>query len=142
MLTKVDGFSVVIDPTAKVRIKEVLDETRSPISPCSISCVTTTAARLFPASAEGKEAGAKTLKGFTTTKRPTGAISIPQIGLLNFNFSPNVDFNDRHHGALAEFKKLLPNNTKIFERGAACHGKRTNRRVYDSLRRFSRPLRK
>jgi ABC-type sugar transport system substrate-binding protein len=114
---KVDGFIIVIDPTAKVRIKEVLDETKIPYIAMLNSVRDDKGSAIVPCvGLEGKEAGAKTLKWlYDNYKTYWGNIDPSKIGLLNFNFSPNVDFNDRHNGALAEFKKLLPNNTKIFD---------------------------
>jgi ABC-type sugar transport system substrate-binding protein len=114
---KVDGFLIVIDPTAKVRIKEVLDETKIPYIAMLNSVRDDSGSAIVPCvGLEGKEAGAKTLQWlYDNYKTYWGEIDTSKIGLLDFNFSPNVDFNDRHDGALAKFKELLPNNTNIFD---------------------------
>ena len=114
---KVDGFIIVIDPTAKERIKEVLDETKIPYIAMLNSVRDDNGSAIVPCvGLEGKEAGAKTLQWlYDNYKTYWGDIDASKIGLLNFNFSPNVDFNDRHDGALAKFNELLPNNTQIFD---------------------------
>ena len=113
---KVDGFIIVIDPTAKDRIKEVLDETKIPYIAMLNSVRDDSGSAIVPCvGLEGQEAGAKTLEWlYNNYKTYWGDIDASKIGLLNFNFSPNVDFNDRYEGSLAKFKELLPNNTKIF----------------------------
>lgn len=113
---EVDGFIIVIDPTAAVRIKEVLDETKIPYIAMLNSVRDENGSALVPCvGLEGRESGAKTMQWlYDNYKTYWGDIDASQIGLLNYNFSPNVDFNDRHDGALAKFQELLPNNTKIF----------------------------
>lgn len=113
---EVDGFIIVIDPTASDRIKEVLDETGIPYIAMLNSVRDENGSAIVPCvGLEGLEAGAKTVQWlYDNYKTYWGDIDATKIGLLDFNFSPNVDFNNRHDGAMAKFQELLPSNTQIF----------------------------
>ena len=109
---KVDGFIIVIDPTAKVRIKEVLDESKIPYIALLNSVRDDNGSAIVPCvGLEGRDAGAKLVQWlYDNYKTYWGDIDSSKIGLLDFTFSPNVDFNDRFEGAKAQFEKLLPGN--------------------------------
>ena len=63
-------------------LNSVRDENGSAIVPC--------------VGLEGVEAGAKIVQWlYDNYKTYWGDIDVSEIGLLDFNFSPNVDFNDR-----------------------------------------------
>ena len=113
----IDGFLIVIDATANVRICEVLDETGIPYIAMLNSVQDSNGSSLVPCvGLDNYEVGEKLTQWlFDNYKTYWGDIDETKIGLLNFNFSPNVDFNNRYLGSLARFKELLPNNTQIFD---------------------------
>ena len=112
----VDGFLIVIDATANVRICEVLDETGIPYIAMLNSVQDENGSALVPCvGLDNYEVGENLTQWlYDNYKAYWGDIDETKIGLLNFNFSPNVDFNNRYEGSLAKFKELLPNNTLIF----------------------------
>ncbi|HHT16955.1 MAG TPA: substrate-binding domain-containing protein [Papillibacter sp.] len=111
----VDGFLVVIDPTAADRVKEVLDETNIPYIAMLNSVRDENGSAIVPCvGIEGVIAGEKVTQWlYDNYKTYWGDIDPSEIALLDYNFSPNVDFNDRYTGAMNKFKELLPNN-KVF----------------------------
>ena len=113
----IDGFLIVIDATANKRICEVLDDTGIPYIAMLNSVQDENGSSLVPCvGLDNFEVGERLLQWlYDNYKTYWGDIDETKIGLLNFNFSPNVDFNNRNNGSLARFKELLPNNTQIFE---------------------------
>jgi ABC-type sugar transport system substrate-binding protein len=114
---KVDGFLLNFDPTTNLRFKEVLDEAKVPYIAVLNSVRDANGSEVIPCvGIDGQLAGQVITQWlFDNYKTYWGDIDKTQIGLLDFTFSPNKDFRDRHDGALATFKELLPNNTKIFD---------------------------
>jgi ABC-type sugar transport system substrate-binding protein len=113
----VDGFMVVIDPTASTRIKEVLDGTGIPYVAMLNSVRDESGSEIVPCvGIEGEIAGAETIQWlYDNYKTYWGDIDESEIGLLDFNFSPNTDFDDRHNGSKDRFLQLLPGNeAKVF----------------------------
>ncbi|MCL2200811.1 MAG: substrate-binding domain-containing protein [Oscillospiraceae bacterium] len=112
----VDGFIIVIDPTASERIKEVLDNTGIPYIAMLNSVRDENGRAIVPGvGLDGYQAGRiKTQWLYDNYRTYWGEIDTARLGLLNFNFSPNVDFNDRYLGALSMFQELFPGNTNIF----------------------------
>ena len=112
----VDGFLIVIDATATERIVEVLDSTGLPYIAMLNSARDEQGRSIAPTvGIEGVEAGRQITRWlYDNHTYFWGEIDTSAIGLLNFDFSPNADFHDRHNGALAMFQELLPNNAGIF----------------------------
>jgi ABC-type sugar transport system substrate-binding protein len=113
----VDGFMIVIDPTASTRIKEVLDGTGIPYVAMLNSVRDESGSEIVPCvGIEGEIAGAETVRWlYDNYKTYWGDIDESEIGLLDFNFSPNADFDDRHNGSKEVFLELLPGNeSKVF----------------------------
>ncbi|MDR1299397.1 MAG: substrate-binding domain-containing protein [Oscillospiraceae bacterium] len=113
---EVDGFLILIDPTASTRIKEVLDDTGVPYVAMMNSVRDESGSEIVPCvGIDGEIAGAETVQWlFDNYKTYWGDIDVSEIGLLDFNFSPNTDFDDRHNGSLARFQELNPNG-KVFD---------------------------
>ncbi|MDR0812970.1 MAG: substrate-binding domain-containing protein, partial [Oscillospiraceae bacterium] len=112
----VDGFLIVIDPTASARIKEVLDGTGIPYVAMLNSVRDANGSEIVPCvGIEGKIAGEETVQWlFDNYKTYWGDVDASEIGLLDFNFSPNADFNDRYTGSKDKFLELIPNG-KVFD---------------------------
>jgi ABC-type sugar transport system substrate-binding protein len=113
----VDGYIIVIDASANMRIKEVLDETGLPYIDILNSVRDSSGSSIVPCiGMEGITVGREmTTWLFDNYKNYWGEIDTSTLGLLNFTFSPNVDFQDRYDGNLAMFQELLPGNTNTFE---------------------------
>ena len=113
----IDGFLIVIDATANKRICEVLDETGIPYIAMLNSVQDENGSSLVPCvGLDNYRVGEELTQWlYDNYKTYWGDIDESKIGLLNFNFSPNVDFNNRNKGALAKFIELLPNSTQIFD---------------------------
>jgi ABC-type sugar transport system substrate-binding protein len=112
-----DGFLIVVDPTAAARIKEVLDGTGIPYVAMLNSVRDESGSEIVPCvGIEGEIAGAETVQWlYDNYKAYWGDIDESEIGLLDFNFSPNTDFDDRHNGSKEKFLELLPGNeSKVF----------------------------
>ncbi len=112
----VDGFINVIDPNSSDRIKEVLDETGIPYIGLLNTVRDESGSSIVPCVAlDGFKAGQIEVQWlYDNYKNYWGEIDATQIGLIDITFSPNKDFQDRHDGAMAKFKELLPTNTSIF----------------------------
>jgi len=111
----VDGFIIVIDATAKERIVQVLDETGLPYIAYLNSVRDENGSELVPVVAlEGVQAGQTIVQWmYDNYKTYWGEIDESKIGMLNFNYSPNTDFNDRYEGAKSKFLELLPGNAHL-----------------------------
>ena len=127
----VDGFMVVIDPTAVARTKAVLDATGVPYIAMLNSARDENGSEIVPCiGIDGVEAGAATIDWLADNyKTYWGDIDTAELGLLNFNFSPNADFNDRHNGSLAAFEKRFPGNKTFTADGVS--GKLDEQTGYD-----------
>ncbi|SHI03753.1 ABC-type sugar transport system, substrate-binding protein, contains N-terminal xre family HTH domain [Sporobacter termitidis DSM 10068] len=115
---KVDGFLMIFDPATRMRFKEVLDESKIPVVGVLNSVRDDSGSEIVPvAGIDGKTAGDAVLQWlYDNYKTYWGDIDASQIGLLNFNYSVNQDFQDRFDGAKEQFERLLPGNaSKIFE---------------------------
>jgi ABC-type sugar transport system substrate-binding protein len=113
----VDGFIIVIDASANLRIKEVLDGTGLPYIDILNSVRDEEGSAIVHCiGMEGVSVGKEMTKWlFDNSKDYWGEIDTSKLGLLNFTFSPNEDFQDRYDGNLAMFQELVPGNTNIFE---------------------------
>ena len=111
----VDGFMIVIDYTANMRIKEVLDATGLPYIGILNSVRDENGSNLVPlVGMDGFPMGEWMVQWlYDNYKNYWGDIDTSKIGLLNFTFSPGVDFHDRHRGATARFEQLLPGNSSL-----------------------------
>ena len=114
---KVDGFALVFDPTTNMRFKEILDEAKKPYVAVLNSVRDASGSEVIPCvGIDSVLAGQVLVQWLYDNYKPYwGDIDKTQIGLLDFTFSPNKDFRDRHDGSLAKFKELLPNNKQIFD---------------------------
>ncbi len=113
-----DGFIIVIDASANLRIKEVLDETGLPYIDILNSVRDTSGSAIVHCiGMDGVTTGKEMTKWlFDNSEKYWGKkIDTSKLGLLNFTFSPNKDFQDRHDGNLAMFQELAPGNTNIFD---------------------------
>lgn len=112
----VDGFINVIDPTSSARIKEVLDELGVPYIGLLNTVRDSSGSSIVPCIAlDGYACGEKEVQWlYDNYKNYWGEIDQSQVGFIDITFSANKDFQDRHDGAMAKFKELFPNNTKIF----------------------------
>ena len=127
----VDGFLIVIDPTAVARIKATLDATGVPYVAMLNSARDENGSEIVPCvGIDGVEAGGATIDWLAENyKTYWGDIDAAEIGLLNFNFSPNADFNDRHNGSQAAFEKHFPGNKTFTADGVS--GKLDEQTGYD-----------
>ena len=113
----VDGYMIVIDATAQHRIKEVLDSTGLPYIGILNSVRDDAGRNLVPlVGMEGVTVG-REMTGwmFDNYKDYWGDIDTSKMGMLNFTFSPNRDFHERHDGNIMEWNARLPGNTNIFQ---------------------------
>lgn len=112
----VDGYLVVADPTAAVRTTEVLKSTGKPYIALLNSLRDDNGSCLIPCiGIDGVVAGGETVAWLIDNHETYwGDIGDAKVGLLNFNFSANSDFNDRNIGSKAKFVEMLPNGT-VFE---------------------------
>lgn len=112
-----DGYVIVIDASANMRIKEVLDETGLPYIDILNSVRDTDGSAIVHCiGMDGVTIGKEMTKWlFDNSEKYLGKIDTAKLGLLNYTFSPNKDFNDRHDGNLAMFQELAPGNTNIFD---------------------------
>lgn len=112
-----DGYILVIDASANMRIKEVLDETGLPYIDILNSVRDESGSAIVHCiGMEGITVGKEMTKWlFDNYKNYWGEIDTSKLGLLNFTFSPNKDFHDRFNGNLAAFQELAPGNTNIFD---------------------------
>jgi ABC-type sugar transport system substrate-binding protein len=112
----VDGFIINIDAATSARIKEVLDTTGVPYIAMLNSVRDDNGSAIVPVvGLEGFEGGEKVVQWlFDNYSNYWGDIDPSRIGLLNYTFSPNIDFVDRHDGGLARFQQLIPNNAGVF----------------------------
>ena len=109
----VDGFIIVIDYTANMRIKEVLDGTGLPyIGILNSVRDPNTHSNLVPlVGMDGFPMGEMMVQWlYDHYKEYWGDIDTSKIGLLNFTCSPGVDFHDRYRGNQSKFEQLLPGN--------------------------------
>lgn len=113
---EIDGIMIVVDPTASTRIVEVLDETGVPYVAMLNSVRDENGSEIVPCvGIEGYVAGSETIQWlYDNHQTYWGEIDTSKIGLLNFNYSPNVDFADRNAGAKDKFLELVPNG-QVFE---------------------------
>lgn len=113
----VDGFLIVIDATANKRICEVLDGTGIPYIAMLNSVQDENGSSLVPCvGLDNYQVGEKLTQWlFDNYKTYWGDIDTSKIALLDFNFSPNVDFNNRNKGSHDKFVELLPNSKQIFQ---------------------------
>lgn len=113
-----DGYIIVIDASANMRIKEVLDETGLPYIDILNSVRDENGSAIVHCiGMEGISVGRGMTKWlFDNSEKYWGKkIDTSKLGLINFTFSPNKDFHDRFEGNLAMFQELAPGNTNIFE---------------------------
>jgi ABC-type sugar transport system substrate-binding protein len=113
-----DGFIIVIDASANMRIKGVLDETGLPYIDILNSVRDENGSAIVHCiGMDGVAIGKEMTKWlFDNSEKYWGKkIDTSKLGLLNFTFSPNKDFQDRHDGNLAMFQELAPGNTNIFD---------------------------
>jgi ABC-type sugar transport system substrate-binding protein len=112
-----DGYIIVIDASANMRIKEVLDETGLPYIDILNSVRDENGSAIVHCiGMEGITVGREMTKWlFDNSEKYWGKIDTAKLGLINFTFSPNKDFHDRFEGNLAMFQELAPGNTNIFE---------------------------
>jgi ABC-type sugar transport system substrate-binding protein len=113
-----DGYILVIDASANMRIKEVLDDTGLPYIDILNSVRDKSGSSIVPCiGMEGITIGKEMTKWlFDNSEKYWGKkVDTSKLGLLNFTFSPNKDFQDRHDGNLAMFKELAPGNTNIYD---------------------------
>ena len=111
----VDGFIIVIDATANVRIKEVLDETGLPYIAILNSVRDDQGREIVPLiGMEGFTIGHMMVQWlFDNYRNYWGDIDTSKIGMLNYTFSPNRDFHERHLGNIEKFEELLPGNSSM-----------------------------
>lgn len=98
-----DGFLIVVDPTASARIISVLDGTGVPYV-CMINSVRDEngAATAPCVGLESYPAGYETVQWLYDNRSTYwGDVDASKIGILDYNFSANTDFNDRFEGAKA-----------------------------------------
>ncbi|MCL1835386.1 MAG: hypothetical protein FWG48_04420 [Oscillospiraceae bacterium] len=108
----VDGYIIVIDATANMRIKEVLDETGLPYIGILNSVRDSNGSEIVPLiGMEGFTIGHMMTQWlYDNYKKYWGDIDTSKIGMLNYTFSPNIDFHERHLGNIEKFNELLPGN--------------------------------
>ena len=111
-----DGFIIVIDATANMRIKEVLDDTGLPYIGILNSVRDSSGSSIVPLiGMEGFTIGDMMVRWlFDNYKNYWGDIDTSKLGLLDYTFSPNIDFHERHLAAWATFEQLIPNNAGMF----------------------------
>jgi ABC-type sugar transport system substrate-binding protein len=113
----VDGFITNPDPATSDRIVEVLEETGVPYMILLNSVRDSSGSSILPcATLDGFAAGESEIQWlYDNYKTYWGDIDPAEIGLININWSPNVDLASRYEGSLSKFQELLPNNAdKIF----------------------------
>ncbi len=112
-----DGYIIVIDASANMRIKEVLDDTGLPYIDILNSVRDESGSAIVHCiGMEGISVGREMTKWlFDNYKDYWGEIDTSKLGLLNYTFSPNKDFHDRYQGNLAMFQEMVPGNTNIFD---------------------------
>ena len=112
----VDGIIIVIDASANLRIKQVLDETGVPYVGILNTVRNANGKHIVPVIGHNNKAIVAEIGQwlFDNYKRYWGDIDTSKIGLLTFDFSPNVDFHERHVGSIEIFEKLIPKNAGIF----------------------------
>jgi ABC-type sugar transport system substrate-binding protein len=111
----VDGFVIVIDATANKRIKEVLDGTGIPYIAILNSVRDENGREIVPLiGMEGYTIGHMMTQWlYDNYKKYWGDIDSSKIGMLNYTFSPNIDFHERHLGNIEKFNELLPGNSDL-----------------------------
>ena len=112
----VDGFIIVIDASANIRIKQVLDETGIPYVGILNTVRDSNGRHIVPVIGHDNFAVVEEIGEwlFANYKSYWGDIDTSKIGLLTYDFSPNVDFHERHIGSIDVFERLIPNNAGIF----------------------------
>ena len=112
-----DGFITNPDPATSDRIIEVLNETGAQYMIILNSVRDENGSAVLPcATLDGFAAGEAEIQWlFDNYKTYWGDIDTSKIGLLNINWSANVDLASRYYGALAKFEELLPGNENIFD---------------------------
>lgn len=112
-----DGYIIVIDASANMRIKEVLDDTGLPYIDILNSVRDENGSAIVHCiGMEGISVGREMTKWlFDNCEKYWGKIDYSKLGLINYTFSPNKDFHDRFEGNLAMFKEMAPGNTNIFD---------------------------
>ena len=113
----VDGFIIVIDASANLRIKEVLDDTGIPYVGILNTVRDSNGNHIVPVIGHDNTRIVNEIGEwlFANYKNYWGDIDTSKIALLSFDFSPNVDFHERHVAAIDVFQRLIPNNAGIFE---------------------------
>ena len=113
----VDGFIIVIDASANIRIKEVLDNTGIPYVGILNTVRDSSGRHIVSVIGHDNTPIVEEIGQwlFDNYKNYWGDIDTSKIALLSFDFSPNVDFHERHLAAVSTFKKLIPDNAGIFE---------------------------
>ena len=111
-----DAFVIVIDAATNMRIKEVLDETGLPYIGILNSVRDANGSSIVPLiGMEGFVIGDMMVRWLNDNyKKYWGDIDTSKIGLLDYTFSPNIDFHERHLAAWATFEQLYPNNAGMF----------------------------
>jgi DNA-binding LacI/PurR family transcriptional regulator len=101
----VDGIIIVIDATANMRIKQVLDETGIPYIGILNSVRDSEGHEIVPLiGMEGYTIGHMMVQWLHDNyKNYWGDIDPNQIGMLNYDFSPNIDFHERNLGNTEKF---------------------------------------
>ncbi len=117
MAAKTDGFITNPDPATSERIVEVLNETGAKYMIMLNSVRDENGKALLPcATLDGFASGEAEVQWlYDNCKTYWGEIDTSKIGLLNINWSANVDLASRFDGALAKFKEILPDNDAIFD---------------------------
>ena len=107
-----DGFIIVIDASANMRIKEVLDATGLPYIGILNSVRDANGSSIVPLiGMDGFPLGHAMVQWLTDNhQKYWGTVDKSKIGLLNFTFSPNIDFHERYLGNEDLFKTLYPGN--------------------------------
>ena len=113
----VDGIIIVIDASANMRIKEVLDDTGIPYIGILNTVRDSNGRHVVSVIGHDnilivEEIGQWLYDNY---KNYWGDIDTSKIALLSFDFSPNVDFHERHLAAIDVFNRLFPNNAGVFE---------------------------
>ena len=130
---KTDGFIMTFDPTTRMRFKEILDEAKKPVIGILNSIRDDKGSEIVPcAGIEGISSGAAILQWeYDNYKKYWGDVDKSKIGLLDFNYSVNKDFNDRFEACKAQFLKVLPDNAKLFFPADGVAGKLDEQTGYD-----------
>lgn len=128
---KVDGFIMVFDPATRMRFIEVLKEANKPVTGILNTVRDDNGSEIIPvAGIEGVDAAGTLVQWlYDNHQKYWGKIDTKKIGLLDYNFSSNKDFNDRFKGAKEKFEKLLPGNPVYAADGIT--GKLDEQTAYD-----------